>query len=71
MPQFTLSVPAEKLPLFNNIFQTLGLKDKNYQGRLSKSVYQTNISGSVTNTSNSFFRKNFDWEYFRNELEFE
>lgn len=42
-------------------------EDKSILRLLHNTPYQYNS----TNSANSFFTKNFSWEYFSNELEFE
>lgn len=71
MPRVTLSVPSEKLPLFKDLLNVLGIKDKKDKSQRLLSRYRTNVSSTVKDTCNSFVKKHFSWEYYRNELEFE
>lgn len=70
MPQLTLSVPNEKLPVLNDFLKALGIENKSVQTRSYRYAYKK-VSGSVKNSANSLFKKYFSWEYFSNELEFE
>lgn len=70
MPQVTLSVPQEKLPVLSDFLNALGIENKNLHSKASKYSYRK-VSGSVKNTANNLFKKYFSWEYFSNELEFE
>jgi hypothetical protein len=70
MPQVTLSVPQEKLPVLTDFLNALGIKNKKLQSRPSKYSYRR-VSSSVKNSANFLFKKYFSWEYFSNELEFE
>jgi hypothetical protein len=69
MPQVTLSVPNEKLPILKEMLCALGIENKRVQS-LPKSTYKK-VSGSVKNSASYLFKKYFSWEYYRNELEFE
>ncbi len=70
MPQVTLSVPNEKLPLLKDVLSALGIQNKKVSSVTAKSPYRK-VSGSVKNTANGLFKKYFGWEYYCNELEFE
>jgi len=70
MPQVTLSVPHEKLPLLRDLLQSIGLEDRSLQYTSPKSAYKK-VSGSVKDSANHLFKKYFSWEYYSNELEFE
>jgi hypothetical protein len=69
MPQVTLSVPQEKLPILHDFLNVLGIDSKNLKNRFRKNGNDT--LSSKTPKSNSFFKTYFGWEYFCNELEFE
>jgi hypothetical protein len=71
MSEVTLSNTQEKLPLFNEMLDTLSVKDLQLSSLLPLSGYATNVSQAVTDTAGSIYKKYFDWEYFSNELEFE
>lgn len=68
MPQITLSVPNEKLPILNNVLQALGIEER--KTGHSKEHLQNAFHG-IGDSANSLFKKYFGWEYFSNELEFE
>ncbi len=68
MPQLTLSVPPEKLPVLTDFLNILGIDDKNIQPATANA---DNIVKRELNALNSFFRTYFNWEYYCNELEFE
>lgn len=70
MPQLTLSVPDEKLPVLNDFLKALGIENKNVQSKAYRYSYKK-VSGSVKDSANYLFKKYFSWEYFSNELEFE
>lgn len=70
MPQVTLSVPNEKLPILKDFLSALGIESKNMQHLFQKSSF-AHAANSSADTDNNFFAKHFSWEYFRNELEFE
>jgi hypothetical protein len=70
MPQVTLSVPQEKLPVLNDFLNALGIENKKFHTRPYKYSYRK-VSGSVKSSANYLFKKYFSWEYFSNELEFE
>ena len=69
MPQVTLSVPQEKLPMLNDVLNMLGIDSKKIEKGFEKSISSDNRR--EPNRLNTFFRTHFGWEYFRNELEFE
>ena len=69
MPQVTLSVPHQKLPILKDVLDALGidnLKVKDFAPAENIGM-QYNFKESV----NNIFRKYFSWEYYSNELEFE
>ncbi|HSU49355.1 MAG TPA: hypothetical protein VLJ41_02145 [Segetibacter sp.] len=70
MPQVTLSVPHEKLPVLTDFLNSVGIENKKLQPKAYKYSYKK-VSGSVKNSANYLFKKYFNWEYFSNELEFE
>ncbi|MDQ6813084.1 MAG: hypothetical protein M3040_05055 [Bacteroidota bacterium] len=70
MPQVTLSVPQEKLPVLTDFLNALGIENKKLQPKIPRYSYKK-VSGSVRNTASNLYRKYFSWEYFSNELEFE
>lgn len=70
MPQVTLSVPNEKLPVLKDFLNALGIQNKNLQSKAYRYSYKK-VAGSMKESASFLFRKYFDWEYYRNELEFE
>ena len=70
MPQVTLSVPQEKLPLLRDVLTALGIDDIKSKDLLPKASY-AKMSRSIRKSANNIYRKYFSWEYFSNELEFE
>jgi hypothetical protein len=68
MPQLTLSVPPEKLPVLTDFLNILGIDDKNIQ---PASPNADTLLRKEPNALNSFFKTYFNWEYYCNELEFE
>jgi hypothetical protein len=70
MPQVTLSVPNEKLPVLTDFLNSVGIKNKKSSVKAHKYSYKK-VTGSVKDTANYLFKKYFNWEYFSNELEFE
>lgn len=67
MQQITSTLPTEQLPLYTDYLHSQSQENKRIQDPLQVTSYQLNIS----DTSNSFFKQDFSWEYFSNELEFE
>jgi hypothetical protein len=67
MPQITLSVPPEKLPILTDFLNVLGIDD-NY---IQSAANPDNIIKKEPNALTSFFKTYFNWEYYCNELEFE
>lgn len=68
MPQVTLSVPPEKLPVLTDFLNILGIDDNYIQPAF------TNADQTIKKESNalaSFFKTYFNWEYYCNELEYE
>lgn len=65
MPQITLSVPSEKLPMLQEFLQALGIEGNDHKGIFRNSRKNTN--SVQTSTSD----QPFSWEYYCNELEFE
>jgi len=55
------------MPSCANFIYSIGLEDKKNNAVSPSTSYHTNISDSA----NSFFIRDFNWEYFCNELEFE
>ncbi len=71
MPQVTLSVPHEKLPILQDFLSALGIEDKKIVNGSSRTSIKSKMAKSVKDSANSFYKKYFSWEYFSNELEFE
>jgi hypothetical protein len=69
MPQVTLSVPQEKLPILNNVLDVLGIENKSAQKNYTMSV--DGVMPKDKHTTHGIFKTYFGWEYFCNELEFE
>ena len=69
MPQVTLSVPNEKLPVLQDFLNALGIQNKKLQAKAYRYSYKK-VSG-VKDSANYLFKKYFNWEYYSNELEFE
>lgn len=70
MPQVTLSVPSEKLPILTDVLNALGI-DTSLADNEGAASYASNVSRSIKDTANAIYKKYFGWEYFSNELEFE
>lgn len=70
MPQVTLSVPEEKIPVLTDFLNAVGIENKNLQSKASRYSYKK-VSLSVKDSANQLFKKYFNWEYYSNELEFE
>ena len=70
MPQVTISVPQEKLPVLTDFLNAVGIENKNLESKTYKYSYRK-VSRSVKNSANNLFKKYFNWEYYSNELEFE
>ncbi len=70
MPQVTVSVPHEKLPILKDVLNALGIENKKVTSSAAKNPYRKAYN-SVNVTANSLFKKDFGWEYYCNELEFE
>lgn len=64
MPQVTLSIPQEKLSLFRELLDVLGIEENGNEGYCSS-------FNNITDTANAFLKRNLSWENNRNELEFE
>lgn len=67
MQPISLSLPNEQLPLYKDFLPSITEENKSKYPPLQKTSYQLNLS----NSANSFFKQDFSWEYFSNELEFE
>lgn len=67
MQQFPLPTPATNLPSYNSFLYTGGLENNITNDGSSNTLYQTKTSDHA----DAFFRSDFNWEYFSNELEFE
>ncbi|HEX8462199.1 MAG TPA: hypothetical protein VF623_12245 [Segetibacter sp.] len=70
MPQVTLSVPQQKLPLLKDVLNAIGIENRNIAEKSSKNFYRTRVN-NLRNSANSIYHKYFGWEYFSNDLEFE
>ncbi|MDB5191922.1 MAG: hypothetical protein JWQ96_1485 [Segetibacter sp.] len=69
MPQVTLSVPQNKMPLLRNILKSIGMEDKIMSSNNNR---DNTSSNKPRNTQDkSMFNSFGNWEFFRNELEFE
>lgn len=64
MPQVTLSIPQEKLFLFRELLDVLGIEEN---GNEESSTSIKNI----TDSANAFLKRHFSWENNQNQLEFE
>ena len=64
MPQITLSVPLEKLPILQEFLQVLGIERKNISSIFSKQKNEAALSSVDSNSP-------FSWENHCSELEFE
>jgi hypothetical protein len=69
MPQVTLSVPSRKMPMLRNILKAIGMEDKILPS--SKQHFNTANAKPRTDERQSLFSSYANWEFFRNELEFE
>ena len=70
MPQVTLSVPQQKLPLLKDVLDAIGIENKNLDQKVSRPSYRTRVN-NIRKSAHSIYQKYFGWEYFSNELEFE
>jgi hypothetical protein len=70
MPQVTLSVPQQKLPLLKTVLAAIGIENRNLQEKVSKTSYRARIN-NIRNSGQSVYQKYFNWEYYSNELEYE
>jgi hypothetical protein len=66
MQHFPLSTAINNLPSYRNFIYTGGSEDMSNES-LPNALFQQNMSDSA----DLFFRRDFNWEYFSNELEFE
>jgi hypothetical protein len=67
MPQITLSVPNEKMPIVQEFLQALGIEGQNIS-----TIFQKQRKSKSNASSRSInFQQTLSWEYFSNELEFE
>lgn len=70
MPQVTVSVSHEKLPLLKDVLSALGIEDVKLTDFLPR-TYTTNVSRSIKDSASNIYKKYFTWEYYSNELEYE
>lgn len=67
MPQITLSVPNEKMPIVQEFLQALGI-----EGHHISNMFQKSNRRKGNNSDNTVHHQQpFSWEYYCNELEFE
>jgi hypothetical protein len=67
MPQITLSVPNEKMPMVQEFLQALGI-----EGQSISNIFQKPRKSKSTASSRTIsFQQTLSWEYYCNELEFE
>jgi hypothetical protein len=69
MPQVTLSVPQEKLPILNDFINALGIEETTLPSMFDESTIKE--ANTETESISAFLKTYFGWEYFCNELEFE
>ena len=69
MPQVTLSVPQEKLPILNHFINALGIEETTLPSMFDKSAITE--ANNETESISAFLKTYLGWEYFCNELEFE
>ena len=55
------------LPVYKNFIYSVKQDESTDNNSLKSMAHHTDISESA----NSFFRRDFNWEYFSNELEYE
>lgn len=67
MLQFTSNIACDNASIHNNFVYSLLLGDKEKTRVTPNTSYHTTASEQA----NSFFRRDYNWEYFSNELEFE
>lgn len=67
MSTITILPPNEQKTLYTDFLGINSIENKRIYEPSDEASYQHNS----TNAANSFFTKNFTWEYFSNELEFE
>ncbi|MEJ7677249.1 MAG: hypothetical protein WKG06_05125 [Segetibacter sp.] len=67
MQQIFLPQPTDNAPGYKRFLYSEGREDDKISDISPNTSYRTNISDSA----NSFFSRDFNWEYFSNELEFE
>jgi hypothetical protein len=70
MPQVTLSVPQQKLPLLKDVLDAIGIENRNLEEKVAKTSYKARVN-NLRQSAKSIYQKYFGWEYFSNELEFE
>ena len=68
MPLVTLSIPNEKLSLFADLLNSLGIIQS---ANIDNSKSEMAKGSNLFDYSNASFKKYFDWEHYQNELEFE
>jgi hypothetical protein len=52
MPQVTLSVPQQKLPLLKTVLAAIGIENRNLQEKVSKTSYRARIN-NIRNSGQS------------------
>lgn len=70
MPQVTLKVPHQKLPILRDVLNALGIENQNLT-EVTTSSNINSVQNQLKDSMNNIFRKYFSWEYYSNELEFE
>ena len=68
MPLVTLSIPNEKLSLFADLLNSLGIIQS---ANIDNSKSEMAKGSNLFDYSKASFKKYFDWEHYQNELEFE
>ena len=71
MPQVTLSVPQEKMPVLNNLLKELGIKISSAKALISRDFYKVEMPLSTEKPTPTLIERYFSWDNNRSELEFE
>jgi len=66
MPQITLSIPNEKMPIVQEFLQALGI-----EGQHISNIFRKSRSSKKAAPTRPQYEQSISWEYYCNELEFE
>ena len=71
MPQVTLSVSDEKLPMLKDMLKNMGIEAFDERKAISSLSIVSDVAETISHAANVEADKYFSWDCYSSELEFE